>query len=105
MPLENDNELFLQWTTAARSDVLSTTGNRGYGEAIPGYSTSRTSVTYKTPQLDITLFANNVFNKYATVSVSNDYTLARQNDGVIIRSYGYGVIQPRTIGAEFRGRF
>lgn len=105
VPLENDNELFLQWTTAARSDVLSTTGKRGYGEAIPGYSTSRTSITYKTPQVDITLFANNVFNKYAVSSVSNDYTLARQNDGVIIRSYGYGVIQPRTIGAEFRGRF
>ncbi len=105
VPLENDNELFLQWTTAARSDTLSTTGARGYGEAIPGYSTSRTSVTYKTPQLDITLFANNVFNKYATVSVANDYTLARQNDGVIIRSYGFGVIQPRVVGVEFRGRF
>lgn len=105
VPLENDNELFLQWTTAARSDTLSTTGKRGYGEAIPGYSTSRTSITYKMPEVEITLFANNVFNKYATVSVSNDYTLARQNSGVTIRSYGYGVIQPRTMGVEFRGRF
>ncbi|MCX7284117.1 MAG: TonB-dependent receptor [Novosphingobium sp.] len=105
VPMDNGDEVFLQWSTTARSDTLSTTGTRGYGEAIPGYSTSRASVTYKMPEVEITLFANNLFDKYAIASVSNDYTLARKNDGVQIRSYGYGVIQPRTMGVELRGHF
>lgn len=105
VPMADEAELYLLWSTAARSDTYSTTGLRGYGEAIPGYSISRASITYKTPQLEVSLFANNVFDKYAVSSVSNDYTLARANDGVLIRSYGFGVIQPRTMGAEIRGRF
>lgn len=105
VPMADEAELYLLWSTAARSDTYSTTGLRGYGEAIPGYSLSRASITYKTPQLEVSLFANNVFDKYAVASVSNDYTLARANDGVLIRSYGFGVIQPRTMGAEIRGRF
>lgn len=105
VPMADDTEMFLLWSTAARSDTYSTTGLRGYGEAIPGYSISRASVTYKTPVLEVSLFANNVFDKYAVSSVSNDYTLARANDGVLIRSYGFGVIQPRTVGVELRGHF
>ncbi|WP_293878292.1 MULTISPECIES: TonB-dependent receptor [unclassified Sphingomonas] len=102
VPMANDADLDLAWSTAARSNTYSTTGLRGYGEAIPGYSTSRTSITYKTKAWEASLFANNVFDKYAVASVSNDYTLARANDGVLIRSYGFGVIQPRTIGVEMR---
>ena len=105
VPMTDETELDLMWSTAARSNTYSTTGLRGYGEAIPGYSTSRASITYKTPKLEVSLFVNNVFDKYAVSSVSNDYTLARSNDGVLIRSYGYGVIQPRTMGAELRGHF
>jgi outer membrane receptor protein involved in Fe transport len=105
LPLSASSELDLMWSTAARSNTYSTTGLRGYGEVLPGYSTSRASITYKTAKLDLSLFVNNVFDKYAVSSVSNDYTLARANDGVLIRSYGFGVIQPRTMGAELRGRF
>lgn len=105
VPMADDGELSLVWSTAARSNTYSTTGLRGYGEVIPGYSTSRASLTYRKDKWEASIFANNVFDKYATVSVSNDYTLARQNDGVQIRSYGFGVIQPRTMGGEFRVRF
>lgn len=105
LPLGEDSELDLMWSTAARSNTYSTTGLRGYGEVIPGYSTSRASITYKTADLELSLFTDNIFDKYAVASVSNDYTLARSNDGVLIRSYGYGVIRPRTIGAELRGHF
>jgi iron complex outermembrane receptor protein len=105
IPMADDAELDLLWSTSARSNTFSTTGLRGYGEAIPGYSTSRASITYKTAQLELSVFVNNVFDKYAVTSVSNDYTLARANDGVLIRSYGFGVIQPRSMGAELRGRF
>ena len=61
--MADEAELYLLWSTAARSDTYSTTGLRGYGEAIPGYSISRASITYKTPQLEVSLFANNVFDK------------------------------------------
>jgi len=105
MPMAGDADLSLVWTTAVRSNTFSTTGLRGYGEKIPGYSTSRASVTYKTRNWEVSVFSNNIFDKYATSSVSNDYTLARANDGVLIRSYGFGVIQPRTIGAEMRIHF
>ena len=102
VPMGPDSELSFMWSTAARSNTYSTTGRRGYGEAIPGYSTSRASITYKKGVIEASIFSNNIFDKYATSSVSNDYTLARANDGVLIRSYGFGVIQPRTIGAEVR---
>lgn len=105
LPVGNDAELDFLWSTAARSNTYSTTGLRGYGEAIPGYSTSRAAITFKKAQWELSIFSNNIFDKYATTSVSNDYTLARANDGVLIRSYGFGVIQPRTTGAEMRVHF
>jgi outer membrane receptor protein involved in Fe transport len=105
LPLANGDDLTFLWSTAARSNTYSTTGLRGYGEAIPGYSTSRVSLTYKKKNWEASIFANNVFDKYATTSVSNDYTMARANDGVLIRSYGFGVIQPRTMGGEVRVHF
>jgi outer membrane receptor protein involved in Fe transport len=105
VPMPDGAELNLLWSTAARSNTYSTTGLRGYGEAIPGYSISRTSITYQKENWSASIFSNNVFGKYATSSVANDYTLARANDGVLIRSYGFGVIQPRTIGAEVRVRY
>ncbi|WP_420139110.1 TonB-dependent receptor [Sphingomonas sp.] len=105
VPRPDNADLNFLWSTAARSNTFSTTGLRGYGEAIPGYSTSRASITYKKAHWEASIFSNNIFNKYAVSTVSNDYTLARANDGVLIRSYGYGVIQPRTIGGEVRVRF
>ena len=102
LPLANDDDMTFVWSTAARSNTYSTTGLRGYGEAIRGYSTSRAAITYKTKEWEASVFSNNIFDKYAVASVTNDYTLARANDGVLIRSYGFGVIQPRTIGVEMR---
>ena len=102
VPMASGADLGFVWSTAARSDTYSTTGLRGYGEAIPGYSTSRASITYKKDNWEASIFSNNIFDKYAVTSVANDYTMARQNDGVQIRSYGFGVIQPRTVGAEVR---
>ncbi|TXC72840.1 TonB-dependent receptor [Sphingomonas ginsenosidivorax] len=102
VPLPENADLTLLWSTAARSNTYSTTGLRGYGEAIPGYSTSRASITYKKGIWEASIFSNNIFDKYAVSRVANDYTMARANDGVLIRSYGFGVIQPRTVGAEVR---
>jgi outer membrane receptor protein involved in Fe transport len=102
IPMPEDANLDLVWSTAGRSNTYSTTGLRGYGEAIPGYTTSRAAVTFKQGLWEVSIFSNNIFDKYAVASVSNDYTLARANDGVLIRSYGFGVIQPRTVGAEVR---
>ncbi len=104
IPVNGDDNINLLWTTQARSKILSKTGLRGFGENLPGYSTSRASVTYTADRFEVSVFANNVFDKYAISSVANDYSKVAVNDGVISRFYRYGVIQPRVIGAEFRLR-
>lgn len=106
MPV-GDNDLTLNWTTTYTGDRLSRIGNRAGGETIPAYTLHRAAATLKTPNnWDLTLFANNIFNKYAITGVSSD--LSRDNmivDGVVARYHGYGVLQPRVVGVEGRYNF
>ncbi|WP_235209499.1 hypothetical protein [Sphingobium sp. Ant17] len=66
----------------------------------------RAAATYSTDVWEVSLFANNIFDKYAITGVSNDLTRRGQiNDGIIYRGYAQSVAQPRTIGIESRIRF
>ncbi|MBO9604135.1 MAG: TonB-dependent receptor [Novosphingobium sp.] len=101
-----DGDLISNWTATYRGDVVSRLGwDRAYGDKIPGYVLHRASISYETDKYAISLFANNIFDKYAVVSVGNDRSRIGINDGVVVRYYSQTVLTPRTFGIEARYKF
>jgi len=101
-----ENDLRLNWTATYTGSILTRPGARGGGERLPDYMMHRAAATYSTDVWEVSLFANNIFDKYAITGVSNDLTRRGQiNDGIIYRGYAQSVAQPRTIGIESRVKF
>lgn len=101
-----ENDLRLNWTATYTGGILTRPGARGGGERLPSYVMHRAAATYSTDVWELSLFANNIFDKYALTGVSNDLTRRGQiNDGIIYRGYARSVAQPRTIGLEGRVKF
>ncbi|WP_231958777.1 TonB-dependent receptor [Altererythrobacter sp. B11] len=105
MPLTN-GDLIANWTATYRGSVVSRLGwDRAYGDKIPSYVLNRASLTYETDSYSLSLFANNIFDKYAVASVANDRSRTGLNDGVLLRYYRQTVVTPRTVGIEGRYKF
>lgn len=101
-----ENTLRLNWTATYTGDIVTRPGARAGGETLPDYMMHRASATMDFGGFDISLFANNIFDKYAITGVSQDLTRYRQvNDGIIGRYYARSVAQPRVIGVEGRVTF
>ncbi len=101
-----DNALALNWTATYTGNRLTSPGGRAGGEMLPSYMLHRASITYQTDVWDLSIFANNIFDKYAISGTASDLTRAGiVNDGIIYRGYGYGVVQPRVMGVEGRIKF
>lgn len=101
-----DNKLDLNWTATYTGGIYSRPGLRGGGERIPSYVMHRAAITYSTDLWEASLFANNIFDKYAITGIENDLTRRNLvNDGIISRFYGRSVAQPRVIGLEGRYKF
>jgi outer membrane receptor protein involved in Fe transport len=101
-----ENETIFNWTATYIGDILTRVGGRAFGELLPGYVMSRASITYQTPVYEVSLFANNIFNKYAITGVSNDLSrFGFVNGGVVSRFYAQSVARPRVIGVEGRVKF
>jgi iron complex outermembrane receptor protein len=105
-PLSSGASIVGNWTAVYRGNVLSRLGgDRTYATLIPSYVTHRASLTYQTDTYSFTLFGNNIFDKYAVTSVSNDRSRIGINDGVAVRYYAQSVLTPRTFGIEGRFKF
>jgi iron complex outermembrane receptor protein len=105
-PLDDTRDVQAVWSTTYTGDIYSRVGLRGFGTDIPGYSISRVSITYRTPKYDLGVFADNVFDKYAVTSVSNDTSgLNLSRDGVIERYYAQSVLTPFRAGVQLRYHF
>ena len=101
-----DGHIIADWTATYRGSVVTRVGwERAYGDKLPSYVLHRTSVGYETDRYSLILFANNIFDKYAVNSVSNDRSRVGLNDGVVLRYYTKSVINPRTFGIETRFKF
>lgn len=101
-----DGSLIADWTATYRGDVVTRLGwERAFGDKLPGYTLHRASLTYEADKYSIGLFANNIFDKYAVASVSNDRSRTGLNDGVVLRYYRQTVINPRTFGLEARLKY
>jgi hypothetical protein len=73
--------------------------------------THRAAITYHGPHYDISLFGDNLFDKYAVTGVSNDVSSFNQiRDvfgqspaiGVVERYYARSVLTPRRFGIDLR---
>ena len=94
------------WTAIYRGSVVSRLGwERSYGDKLSSYVTNRASLTYDTPKYSVSLFSDNIFDKYAVVSVGNDRSRIGVNDGVVVRYYQRTVMTPRTFGIEARFKY
>jgi iron complex outermembrane receptor protein len=101
-----DGDLSANWTLTYRGNVVSRLGwDRAWGTLIPSYILNRASLTYETDTYSIGLFANNIFDEYAVVSVGQDQSRIGVNDGVRLRYYRQTVVGPRTVGLEARFKF
>jgi outer membrane receptor protein involved in Fe transport len=97
----------------AQSDVYSKIGNRESGEAISGYGLSNISASISDDDWAITLYVDNLFDKYAFSSVrrdQGDIGLAiapdtESNRPDIQRNYGHYLVNPRKIGLKFTYNF
>lgn len=100
------NSVVLGWTATYMGGIYTRTGLRGGGERLPSYVMHRANITYKAENYEVSLFANNIFDKYAITGVSNDLTrYGLVNDGVISRYYAQSVATPRVIGLEATFRY
>ncbi|MET0376207.1 MAG: TonB-dependent receptor, partial [Rhizorhabdus sp.] len=86
-PLANGAEVIGNWTAVYRGGIYSRVGLRGNGERIPSFVTHRATLTYQTERYDLSLFANNIFDKYAVTAVGNTFAQTGVNDGVALRYY------------------
>jgi outer membrane receptor protein involved in Fe transport len=97
----------------AQSDVITKVGKRADGESLNGYTLSNISANLSDNDWAVTLYVDNLFNKYSFVSTRGDLadiglaTFADQNSNRtdILRSYGHYVLTPRTIGLKFTYNF
>jgi len=101
-----EGNIVTDWTATYRGDVVTRLGwERSFGDKLPGYVLHRASIAYETDKYAVSLFANNIFDKYAIASVSNDRSRVGLNDGVLLRYYRRTVINPRTFGIEARFKY
>ena len=100
-----DNKLLdVNYGLTYQSDIYSKVGLRDFGEKIPGYALSNISTRISGDEWSVTLYVDNMFDKYAYASVrenSGYITAGVINGSDIQRKYGHYLITPRKIGLRF----
>ena len=100
-----DNKLLdVNYGLTYQSDIYSKVGLRDFGEKIPGYALSNISTRISGDKWSVTLYVDNMFDKYAYASVrenSGYITAGVINGSDIQRKYGHYLITPRKIGLRF----
>lgn len=111
----NDKALDIVYGLTYQSDIVTRAGLKAEGEKLPGYALSNLSATVSDDAWSVTLYIDNMFNKYAassTRSTGRDAGFAEfpgkigNPDTVnMYRAYGHYVVAPRTIGVKFNYLF
>ncbi|MBL4900442.1 MAG: TonB-dependent receptor, partial [Colwellia sp.] len=100
-----DNKLLdVNYGLTYQSDIYSKVGLRDYGEKIAGYALSNISARVSGDEWSVTLYVDNMFDKYAYTSVrenSGHITDGVTNGADIQRKYGHYLLTPRRIGLRF----
>jgi len=111
----NDKVLDVVYGMTYQSDTITRVGLRAEGETLPGYALSNLSATISADEWSVTLYVDNMFDKYAFTSTRGSTTSTGiaefpseiQNTATVgkVRSYGHYVTAPRTIGLKFNYLF
>ena len=111
--LRNGLDLTVNYWLSSQSDVYTELGNgtdccRIDGEKLPGFTVHYATVALDGDSWTATLFANNLFNKYAVTGVRDDPTFigtdGSPND-FALRRYYQNIITPRVVGIDLRYKF
>jgi iron complex outermembrane receptor protein len=110
MPVGDTWRLGFNYGISAVSDVLTTTGNKGDGEALAGYAVNFAAIDLASGAWTVTLYADNLFDKYAETGVrgnTNYLQTAADIDGnpVPVRYYFKETLRPLEFGLRFRYDF
>ncbi len=108
-PLDGDLTFDINYGLVVQSDVYTKAGLRGNGEALPGFATHHFSTGVSGENWSVSLFVDNLFDKYAVTGVRDDRDfIDRRSDGngigpnqFTLRRYIQNVIRPRTVGLNF----
>jgi iron complex outermembrane receptor protein len=103
-------DLTLNYGISAIGDVITTTGLRGGGETLGGFSLHHASAVFRGGPWEFTVYAQNLLDKYAVTGVRSRrsfmQTVADENgDPVTVRSYAQQMVRPREIGIRFSYEF
>jgi iron complex outermembrane receptor protein len=108
----NGWSLRADYRLVSQSDVLTQLGTgddccRASGEVLPGFSTHHAIIGLSGERWDVSLYADNLTNKYAETGVrdTTDNIRSVGSYDVAIRRYSKFMITPRTVGLDLRYRF
>jgi len=111
----DDKGLDIIYGLTYQSDIVTRAGMKAEGETLSGYALSNLSATITDDAWSVTLYIDNMFDKYAATSTRSSGKAAGyaefpaqigNPDTVnIYRGYGHYVVAPRTIGVKFNYLF
>lgn len=110
----NEYQLRANYGISAQSDVFTKVGNRASGEALAGYATHSFNIGIEKGNWMVSLFGENIFDKYAETSVTNDRSFvfdalggsaAAPTTSFAVRRYNKTIIRPQVFGVDFRMKF
>jgi iron complex outermembrane receptor protein len=100
----DDKLLDVNYGLTYQSDIYSKVGLRDFGEKLPGYALSNISARVSGDEWSVTLYIDNMFDKYAYTSAresSRFITSGVTNGSNIQRKYGHYLLTPRKVGLRF----
>lgn len=111
----DDKVLDIVYGLTYQSDIITRTGLRAEGETIPGFALSNLSATVSADEWSVTLYIDNMFNKYAFTGARStplhtgvaSFPSEIGNPATVgqYRAYGHYITAPRTIGLKFNYMF
>ena len=109
-PLDNGDSVKVNASYSYQSDVLTRTGGRGSGFTLGGYGVANAAVTYEAESWSLTLFADNLFDKFAETGAIgtplNNQTVTDFDGGLVYpRAFSTHILPPRQIGLRFNVNF
>lgn len=105
----DDKLLNINYGITAQSDVYTKVGLKADGEVLPGYAISNLSAKLSDNNWSVTLYIDNMFDKYAQTAVRRDKAWAgmaqfeSENKALpeLQRVYGHYITKPMTVGIKF----
>lgn len=99
-------DLTLNYGVSAIGDIITTTGLRGGGETLGGFSVHHASAVFGGGPWEFAIYAQNLLDKYAVTGIRSrrDMVQTELDDGgnpVRVRHYAQQMLRPREIGFRF----